>query len=162
MDIFIVAGYNDLVKNHDRELIFDTIKKFGDYVRQLPNEEDNSANTVTVGTLLYPPQLAWFVDDSPKPDHYINQKDKIDWLNGKIDRLNIEHGMVDYLGVHKHGIRVATRKWQDHHGQLQRKHIKQHRWEQWREKVRSNMLHLTNDRRFVLGKAVNEFFINRT
>ena len=81
-------------------------------------------------------------------------------LYGKIDRLNIEHGMVNYLGVHKHGIRVVTRKWQDLHGQLQREH--QHRWEQWREKVRSNMLHLTNDRRFVLGKAVNEFFINRT
>ena len=93
---------------------------------------------------------------------YNNQKDKIDWLNGKIDGLNIEHGMIDYLGVHKHGIRVVTRKWQDHHGQLQKKHIKKHRWEQWREKVRSNMLHLTNDRRFVLGKAVNEFFINRT
>ena len=54
MDIFIVAGYNDLVKNHSREYIVDTIKKFCEYVRHLPNE-DNSINTVAVCTLLYPP-----------------------------------------------------------------------------------------------------------
>ena len=47
-------------------------------------------------------------------------------LYGKIDRLNIEHGMVNYLGVHKHGIRVVTRKWQDLHGQLQWEHLKKH------------------------------------
>ena len=67
--MFRSLWYNDLVKNHDKELIFDTINRFGDYVRHLPNE-DNSANTVTVGTLLYPPQLAWFVDNGPEPDNY--------------------------------------------------------------------------------------------
>ena len=161
MDVFIAAGYNDLVKNYDKELILSSIKKFGEYVRQLPNE-DSSANTVTVGTLLYPPQLAWFVDDGPEPENYNNQKDKINWLNREISQLNIEHGIASYPGVHKHGIRVVTRKWLDSHGQEQEKHIKKHRWEQWREKVKTNMLHLSNERRFVLGKAINEFFMNRT
>ena len=161
MDIFIVAGYNDLVKNHSREYIVDTIKKFCEYVRQLPNE-DNSINTVAVGTLLYPPQLSWFVDNGPEPEHYTNQKDKINWINGMIDQLNIEHGVASYVGVHKHGIRVVTRKWVDKFGQQQVRHIRKHRWEQWREQVRSNMLHLTNERRMVLGKAINEYFINRT
>ena len=161
MDIFIVAGYNDLVKNHSREYIVDTIKKFCEYVRQLPNE-DNSINTVAVGTLLYPPQLSWFVDNGPEPEHYTNQKEKINWINGMIDQLNIEHGVASYVGVHKHGIRVVTRKWVDKFGQQQVRHIRKHRWEQWREQVRSNMLHLTNERRMVLGKAINEYFINRT
>ena len=79
-----------------------------------------------------------------------------------IDQLNIEHGVASYVGVHKHGIRVVTRKWVDKFGQQQVRHIRKHRWEQWREQVRSNMLHLTNKRRMVLGKAINEYFIKRT
>ena len=161
MDIFIVAGYNDLVRNHGRDFILDTIKNFCEYVLQLPNE-DNSVNTVAVGTLLYPPQLSWFVDNGPEPEHYTNQKEKINWINGKIDQLNIEHGIANCLGVHKHGIRVVTRKWEDCYGQQHERHIRKHRWEHWREKVRRNMLHLTNERRFVLGKAINEYFIHRT
>lgn len=46
MDLFIVAGYNDLVRNIGRDVIIDTIKKFGEYVRTLTNE-NNSTNTVT-------------------------------------------------------------------------------------------------------------------
>ena len=161
MDVVVIAGYNNLLRNQSREVIFDLIKKFCDYVRQLPNE-DNSCNTVTVCTLLYPPQLAWFSDDGPEPENYVNQKEKINWINGKIDGLNLEHGMGHYVGVHKYGVRVRTKKWQDRYGRQQEKHIKQHRWEQWREVNKNNMLHLTNERRFVLGRAVNEYFINRT
>ena len=161
VDVFIVAGYNDLVKDVGRDTIFKMIKEFGEYVRSLPND-DNSTNTVTVGTLLYPPQLAWFADNGPEPENFKNQKDKITWINGKIDALNTENGMVNYPGIHKHGLRVMTLKHVDDNGQPQQKPIKRHRWEHWREADRSNMLHLTNERRFVLGRAINEFFINRT
>ena len=161
MDIFIVAGYNDLVKNIDRNIIFDKIKKFCEYVIALPNE-DNATNTVTVGTLLYPPQLAWFHDNGPEPIGYLNQKEKINWLNGKIDDLNITNGMQYAVGVHKHGMRVATRKYVDEYGHTQLRHVKRHRWEYWRETEKTNMLHLTNERRFVLGRAINEYFMNRT
>ena len=66
------------------------------------------------------------------------------------------------MGVHKYGIRVRTKKWQECYGRQHERHIKQHRWEQLREVDKNNMLHLTNERRFVLGRAVNEYFINRT
>ena len=161
MDVVIIAGYNNLLRNQGREVMFDIIVKFGEYVRQLVNE-DGSSNTVTVGSLLYPPQLAWFADDGPQPENYTNQKEKINWLNGQIDRLNIQHGREHYMGVHKYGIRVTTRKWKDHYGRQHEKHIKKHRWEHWRESDKKNMLHLNNERRFVLGRAVNEYFINRT
>ena len=48
------------------------------------------------------------------------------------------------------------------HGQIKTIHLKTHRWEQWRETDRLRMLHLTNERRFVLGRAINEYFVNRT
>ena len=163
VDVFIVAGYNDLVKNHSRDFIIEIIKRFGEYVRELKYKDNSpNTNTVTIGTLLYPPQLAWFVDDGPEPPNYNNQKEKIDWINNKIDKINNENGMKFYVGVHKYGIRVVTRKHKDEYGQEHHRHIKKHKWEQWRETVRTNMLHLTNDRRFVLGKAVNEYFMHRT
>ena len=161
MDIFVVAGYNDLVRNISRDVIFDQIKNFTEYVLTLSNEE-NIANTVTVGTLLYPPQLAWFQDNGPEPVNYINQKEKINWINGKIDGLNIENGMQYAVGVHKHGMRVTTRKYVDENGHAQLRHVKRHRWEYWREPVKTNMLHLNNERRYVLGRAINEYFMNRT
>ena len=161
MDVFVIAGYNDLVRNHSRDMIVNTIKEFVDYVHGLTNE-DNVANTITVGSFLYPPQLAWFRDDGPEPDNYVNQKEKIDWINSKVDSMNVEHGMAHYPGIHKHGTRVTTKKYMDEHGQLKTIHLKTHRWEQWRETDRLRMLHLTNERRFILGRAINEYFINRT
>ena len=71
MDVFVVAGYNDLVRNHSREFIVEIIERFGEYVRGLHND-DSTANTVTIGSLLYPPQLAWYADDGPAPVNYIN------------------------------------------------------------------------------------------
>ena len=162
VDVFVVAGYNDLVRNHGRDMIVKTIKSFCKYVLELTNE-DNASNTITIGTMLYPPQLAWFKDDGPEPDNYFNQKEKIDWINDKIDLINNEHGMKFYLGIHKHGTRVSNNKIKDVDGHvIHQTHLKKHRWEHWREKERTRMLHLTNERRFVLGKAVNEYFIHRT
>ena len=33
---------------------------------------------------------------------------KINWINGKIDGLNLEHARGHYVGVHKYSIRVRT------------------------------------------------------
>lgn len=118
---------------------------------------------MTIGTFLYPPQLSWFENNGPKPENYRNQKDKIDWINGKIDAINLENGMGYYVGVHKHGVRVVNKKIVNEYGQVQQQiHFKRHRWEHWREKTKTNMLHLTNERRYVLGRAINDYFINRT
>ena len=133
VDVFNCAGYNDMVKNHGRDYIVDTIKKFVEYVRGMTNEE-NTINTATVGTFLYPPQLSWFRDDGPEPENYCNQKSKIDWINRKIADINTENGMEHYVGVHKYGTRVANIKQVDEHGQVHVRHVKKHRWEQWRER----------------------------
>ena len=160
LDVFVIGGYNDLVRNHSRDRIVNTIKEFVDYVHWLTNEE-NMTNTITVGSFLYPPQLAWFRDDGPEPADYVNQKEKIDWINSKVDNMNVEHGMDHYPDIQKYGTRVTTKKYTDK-GQLKTIHLKTHRWDQWRETDRLRMLHLTNEIRFILGQAINEYFINRT
>ena len=93
----------------------------------------------------------------------MNHKEKIDWINGNIDQMNIDHGMPYYLGIHKQGTRVSISKIKDVNGHvIHTRHVKTHRWVQWREKEKTRMLHLSNERRFVLGRAVNEYFVNRT
>ena len=162
MDVYIVAGYNDLVRNTGRDMIVKTIKTFCEYVLELTNE-DMVNNTITIGTLLYPPQLAWFRDDGPEPEGYVNQREKIDWINGNIDQMNLDNGMPYSLGIHKHGTRVSTSKTKDMYGNvIHTRHMKTHRWQQWRETEKTRMLHLSNERRFVLGRAINEYFVNRT
>ena len=47
-------------------------------------------------------------------------------------------------------------------GQEHQRHIRKHRWEHWRETERRNMLHLTDERRMKIGKAINDYFILRT
>ena len=161
MDVYLVAGYNDLVQGHSRDYILDWIKYFVEYVLKLP-PKDNSPNTITIGTFFYPPQLAWFKDNGPEPPNYHNQKDKLNWLNRKISELNLENKREEYVGIHKFGMRVMTRKTKDRYGNEQHRHIKKHRWEHWRESDKTRMLHLNNDRRFKLGKAINEYFVLRT
>ena len=161
MDIFVVAGYNDLVRKNSREYIFWHIKNFAKYVIDLQNCP-GSTNTIAIGSFMYPPQLAWFEDNGPEPENYINQKGKINWLNRAIDDLNIENGSKEYLGIHKYGLRVVTRRRVDRYGQEHQRHIQKHRWEHWRESDRKNMLHLTNERRMKIGRAINDPFILRT
>ena len=60
MDICVVAGYNDILKDHSRDYIVDTLAWFTDYVIDLGNKN----NTVAVATLLYPPRLAWLQDNT--------------------------------------------------------------------------------------------------
>ena len=68
----------------------------------------------------------------------------------------------EFLSPHYTFLAFIATIWKDRDGRQVEKHIKQHRWEHWRESNKNNMLHLNNERRFVLGRAVNEYFINRT
>ena len=76
MDIFVVAGYNNLVKGYSRDFIGWHIEHFVKYVKELQSCP-GSTNTIAIGTLLYPPQLAWFSDNGPEPENYNNQRGKI-------------------------------------------------------------------------------------
>ena len=72
------------------------------------------------------------------------------------------NGKPDVPGIHKYGMRVVTRRRWDKFWQEHQRHIRKHRWEHWREADRRYMLHLMNERRMKMGKAINDFFILRT
>ena len=58
-------------------------------------------NTFAVSTLMLPPQLAWFPDNGEFPyPGYVNQKEKIDWLNQEIHALNVANQVPLYVGFH--------------------------------------------------------------
>ena len=157
LDVVLVAGYNDLVKGYSRELITHTFRKFTRAVLQ-----QGSTNTVGISTLMYPPQLAWYPDNGPEPPNYHNQMEKIHWINTEIKSLNVFNGAEHCPGFHTYGVRRVTRTWTDVFGQVTQRQIKQHRWEHWRETSPTRMLHLTNERRYKMGAAINNYFVLRT
>ena len=163
LDVVLVMGYNDLVKGHSRDWMLDCLKCFSNLVFDLAKKNHpNTPNTVAIASLMYPPQLAWFNDNGPEPANYVNEKEKIDWLNAQIHELNIQNSSPYYPRFHTYGVRTSTRVSKDRYGKQQKYHVKYHRWEHWREEDRVTMLHLRNDRRFKMGKAVNNYFVLRT
>ena len=106
--------------------------------------------------------MAWFNDNGPEPANYVNEKEKIDWLNAQIHELNIQNSSPYYPRFHTYGVRTSTRVSKDRYGKEQKYHVKYHRWEHWREEDRVTMLHPRNDRRFKMGQAVNNYFVLRT
>ena len=163
LDVVLVMGYNDLVKGHSRDWMLDCLKCFSNLVFDLAKKNHpNTPNTVAIASLMYPPQLAWFNDNGPEPANYVNEKEKIDWLNAQIHELNIQNSSPYYPRFHTYGVRTSTRVSKDRYGKQQKYHVKYHRWEHWREEDRVTMLPLRNDRRFKIGKAVNNYFVLRT
>ena len=161
MDVCIVAGYNDLVRNYDREYIMYKFKKLVAMV--LDAKVDQVENTVAISTLMYAPQLAWFPDNGPVPyPGYNNQREKIDWLNAAINQENRRNNVPEFPGFHTYGVRTATKSYTDRYGQVHQRAIKAHRWEHWREEDPASMLHLRNDRRIKMGVALNKYLIFNT
>ena len=163
MDVVLVLGYNDLVKGHSRDWMMDCLNCFTSFISELANKNHPGIpNTVAIATLMYPPQLAWFHDNGPEPANYVNEKEKIDWLNKQIHELNLKNSCPFYPRFHTYGVRTSSRTFTDRYGNKHVYSVKYHRWEHWREEDRANMLHLRNDRRFKMGQAVNNYFILRT
>ena len=119
-------------------------------------------NTVAISSLMYPPKLAWFRDDGPEPYHYHNQKEKIHWLNYKIDQLNHRNAVPKYPGFHTYGVRKDTATVINTYGQKDRLETKTNRWGHWAETARREKMHLKPDRRFKMGEALNNYFTVRT
>ena len=161
LDVCLVAGYNDLVRRYSREQIKHDLREFSAMVIEAQSGLD--INTFAVSTLMYPPQLAWFPDNGEVPyPGYINQKEKIDWINQEIHVLNEANQVPLYAGFHTYGVRKDTKKRVDRFGQHYQRVLKYHRWEHWRETERGNMMHLKNHRRFKMGQALVNYFTNNT
>ena len=164
LDVVLVGGYNDLVMGKTRDQVNYKFQQFCDLVKLSGiRQHPNNPNTVAVATLMYPPQLAWFPDNGPPPSpDYVNQREKIDWLNNQIQLRNRENGVPIGVGFHTYGVRKATRQYQDQYGQIHQYETRSHRWEHWREEQPDRMLHMRDHRRFKMGTALNNYFVLNT
>ena len=164
LDVAVVAGYNDLVIGNSREHIMHMLNRLTDLVKLAGvNHHPDIPNTVAISTFMFPPQLAWFADNGQYPyPGYINQKEKIDWLNREIHDLNLSNNVLNYVGLHTYGVRKDTKTSYNRYGQEVITSYRRHRYEHWREADKGNMLHLRDDRRFKMGSALNNYFIHNT
>ena len=162
MDAVLICGYNDLIRGFSRERIIRSLDNFANMIINcsIPGKRPN---TCAIVTMMYPPQLVWYPDNSvPQPQGHNNQMEKIDWINNEIHYINMANGVPNYLGIHTYGVRTATQKWIDDLGQVNERIFKAHRWNWWREQEYNRMLHLTNEKRFKLGSAINNYFLENT
>ena len=164
LDVVMVAGYEDLVEGHPRGYIIHQFHTFAHMIMEETRERNLSpreANSVAIASLAYPPQLAWLPDNGPLPySGYYNNWDKITWLNEQIARLNTAYLARFPPKFHTYGIRTATRTWRDKFGQISTRVTKSHRWEHWQGTDPASMLHLTYERRFKMGIALNNYFLH--
>ena len=159
LDVVVVAGYNDLLRNNSRTFIMEGFKHLSDLVQHLGKDKPpEKKNSFAVASLLYPPCLAWFADNGRRPGNFQNRLGKIDWLNKHIHELNISNSVADYPRFHTYGVRTTNRKKVDMYGEEYRDHIKSHRWEHWDEKSRVEKLNLVAERKFKMGTALSKYF----
>ena len=163
LDVVLVAGYADLLRGHGRDFIYEGFQHFCDRVLSVGAKiAPNAKSTVAIASLMYPPKLAWFRDNGTEPYRYENRKKKINWLNSKIDQLNLRNSITIYPGFHTYGLRVDNITTTDDHGVEVKQHTKSHRWGHWAEGPRREKFTLTTDRKFKMGQALNNYFLYRT
>ena len=163
LDVVLVAGYNDLISGCTKQQLMDRFYRFTTTVMNAVTDNTQESNTVAVGDIMYAPQLTWFADNGPLPsNHQGNMIDQVEWLNQAILALNLHNGITEYHRLYKYGIRNYTRKRVDLYGAEQHQRIKMHRFEHWREQDPTRMLHLTNEQRYKMGAAINNYFVCRT
>ena len=93
----------------------------------------------------------------PNP-HYVNRLEEMQWLNTQLLEFNESNGCLSVPHVHKFGVRIDNRSVKDQYGHVSVRHRVFHRWGQWREEARDNMLHLSDETRICLGRTVNKYF----
>jgi len=103
LDVVLVGGYEDVLRGFARDFILRGMEEFARVVLG-PNRD--RGNTFAVATMMYPPRLCWFRYDGPEPYGYTNHKDKVDWINHKIDALNLSNSVFTYPGLHTYGTRT--------------------------------------------------------
>ena len=159
VDVLLVAGLNNVVEGDSMEDIMFKIQLFKETVAKQAWHHPDKPNTFAVATLLYPPQLCWFPDNGFLPDpHYVNRLDEMQWLNTQLMEFNESNGCLLVPHMHKIGVRIANRSNKDQYGQVSVRNRVFHRWGQWREEARYNMLHLNDEMRIYLGRTVNKYF----
>ena len=153
MDVVVIAGYENLLAGHSREHIVDLFQQFAHMVRS------RGPHTFAIGSLMYPPRLAWLVDDGPLPSpDYVNMREKIDWINGEIARINEANQAVNPPRFHTYGIRTSSTPGFNWFGRPILVRRKCHRWDHWVGVDRAQMMHLRPEKLFKMGSALNNYF----
>lgn len=162
MDAILISGYNDIIKGHSKERI---IRSMDNFAKMIYNQSIRGVrpNTCAIATMMYPPKLTWFDDNNvPQPQGHRNQTGKIDWINNEIHYINMANGVPEYPRIHTYGVIQDTTDWVDPYGEVRTRVFRAHRWNWWRETEYRSMLHLSNYRRFQLGREINTYFLNNT
>ena len=165
LDVVVVAGYQDLMNKHSRDFIMEGFEHITNLVHDIgAKHHPATPNTCAIASLMYPPALSWFDDNGPEPFSftYNNYIEKIDWLNDKINQLNLSNSLTQYPRFHTYGVRTATRSSHGRYGHLHQFTVKSHRWEHWDGPIKAKKFHLRGDRKFKMGSAVNNYFILNT
>ena len=160
LDVVVVAGYADIAQHFSREFILQGLNEFAEFVLRL--DQGAAPSTFAVSSLMYPPRYCWFSENGPVPYRYHNFVEKFDWLNAKIHELNLNNNVPAYPCFHTYGTRKTTRSVINAQGDTELQHVRGHRWEHWAEQARREKVTLRVDRRFKLGKAINNYFVYRT
>ena len=173
MDVLLVSGLND-VKSETEDEIMHRFENFAATVMgQSDKYHPENPSTVSIATLIYPPLFTWFPGREPAAgSSKENKLEKMKSINGKIMELNqklFEREVKTYKrlndGVagtqnkaprfHKYGLRKVTRKYPNG----KKVPVTTHRFEHWRQsEPRDRMLHLNNEQRAKMGRAVSAFF----
>ena len=96
LDIVLVMGYTDLLKGHSRKFMMECFQLFTSEVMELGKEKHpDTPNTISVATLMYPPKLAWFYDNGPEPQNYLNECLEIPFVKWSLkDQRAEKHGAI--------------------------------------------------------------------
>ena len=164
IDVLVVAGLNNILRGDKVEELVTKFDRLRRHVMwQAEHHHPDTQNTFAVATLLYAPQLCWLPDDGPLPSPtYKNRLEEMKWLTTTLLNYNEHNGVPSVPHVHKFGIRIDNRSSRDIYGNVEVRHRTCHKWEQWREDARDRMLHLDDQRRLALGRAVNKYFVHNT
>ena len=164
IDVVLVAYYNDYLQGATaRDILVSLDKMYNVISSQARHHHPSIKNSLAVATLPYPPQLCWFEDSGPYPTPtYTNHLEELTWLNDQIIRFNNENGAPMSPKFHTYGERKYDRRSKDRFGQNWVRHTRTHRWEHWREEQPESMLHLCNERRMHMGKAIGKHFLHNT
>ena len=149
MDIFLSAGHENLLKGQSVNSIMVAIKHFIDLVEyQAEKFHPNSPNTCVIGTLYYPPRLCWLPNNGNMPHSYVNHYDEMKELNGKIEALNMKHGLKA-PNFPTMGIRIEK---------IYGRPVTKHRWQHWKEVDRTEKLHLIDSLRIKTAQQIHKYF----
>ena len=172
MNLLVVAGLNNIIKGETMSEVMEHLQNLNSAVKQQSLKYHTTVkSTVRVATLLLAPQLCWLEGDGEPPhEFYINRLEELTELNKRITKFNNDNfqcqlelyqeknggiaGARDKAPLfHTYGVRCERKK---RKGRFYNKHS--HRWSWWREDEMSQMLHLKDEHRLTMGRAVVNYF----